>query len=107
MSIRGRATLGALFVCGGLLLVVGAGSYKATAIIKHERKIAKGEPSEAPSPAGPHTLIGIGWVAAAAGMVVVGFSIRDMARQIGEVQSSIETQMRMEVAVKRDSKPKP
>jgi hypothetical protein len=107
MSIRVRATLGALLVCFGLLLVVGAGSYKGTAIIKHERHVAKGEASEAPSPSGPNALMVIGWIGALAGAVLTGFAVRDMARQIDETQSSIETQMRMEIAVKRDPKPKP
>ena len=106
MSIRGRATLGAFILCGGLLLVVGASSYKGTAIIKHERKVAKGEPTEVPSPTGPHVLMVVGWVAAAAGAVLTGLTIRDMARQIGETQLEIEAKLRMEVAVKRDPKPK-
>lgn len=106
MSIRGRATIGALVLCSGLLLVVGASSYKGTAIIKHERKLAKGEPTEAPSPSGPNALMVVGWISAVAGAVLVGFTIRDMARQIGETQSAIEAQMRMEAAVQRDPKPK-
>lgn len=106
MSIRGRATLGAVLVCVGLLMVTGAGSYKATALIKHERKVAKGEPSEAPDTSGATMVSIIGWALCPFGVAMVVVAIRGMMRQIGETQSNIETQMRMEVAVKRDPKAK-
>jgi hypothetical protein len=48
----------------------------------------------------------LGWIAAAAGAGVVGWALRDMARQIHEIQSRSEAQMRMETAAKPAPKPK-
>jgi hypothetical protein len=108
MTTRGRATLGAIAVCLGLLLVVGGSVSKSTAALKYERDLAKGVPNvQPPDPAGKNVAMGVGWVAAVAGAVLVGLAIRDMTRQISDIQSRVETQMRMEAASKRDPKPKP
>ena len=87
MTMKARATLAALLLSLGLLTVVGASSFRSTAIIKHDRAVQRGE--------------------AAGGGVLLGFTFRDMNRQIGDIQSRAEAQLRMEAAVKRDPKPKP
>jgi len=107
MSMRGRATLAALLLAVGLLTVVGASSMKSTAIIKHERAVSRGEPSVPPESSSYTPFMVLGWLGAAAGGVLVVLTIRDMTRQIGDIQSKVEAQMRMEAAVKRDVKPKP
>jgi drug/metabolite transporter (DMT)-like permease len=110
MSIRGRATLGAVAVCVGLLMVVGGSVVKSTAVMKYERDIAHPKPNAAPpippSPTVPNMFMVLGWIFAAAGAVVVVFALRDLSRQIDDVQSKVEAQMQMEIAVKRDPKPK-
>lgn len=108
MTTRGRATLGAVALCLGLLTVVGASVSKSTAALKYERDAARGVPGvQPPDPTGKNVAMGAGWIAAAAGAVLVGLAIRDMTRQIGEIQSRAEAQMRMEASVQRDPKPKP
>jgi len=107
MTLKARATLAALLISFGLLTVVGASSFRSTAIIKHERAVSRGEHSEPPNPSGYTPAIVIGWLLAAGGAVVLGWTLRDMTRQLGDIQSRAEAQLRMEAAVKRDPKPKP
>jgi len=107
MSIRGRAMLGAILLAGGLLVVVSGSVYKGTEFAKYQRDLKRGSPDLGP----PNTtvwniLMAVGWIAAAGGAVLVGFAARDMTRQIGDIQSRAESQMRMEAAAKRDEKPK-
>lgn len=107
MTMKARATLAALLLSLGLLTVVGASSFRSTAIIKHERAVQRGEASVPPDPSSYTPGIVIGWLLAAGGGVLLGFTFRDMSRQIGDIQSRAEAQLRMEAAVKRDPKPKP
>ena len=108
MTTRARATVGAIAVCLGLLMVVGGSVSKSTAVLKYERDVNKGVPDlQPPDASGKNVVMGIGWVAAIAGFVMVGIAIRDMTRQIGDIQSRAEAQLRMEAAAPRDPKPKP
>jgi len=107
MTTRGRATLGAILVCLGLLIVVGASVTKSTAALKYERDLGKGVPNlEPPDPSGKNILMGVGWAAAIAGSVLVTIAIREMTRQIGDIQARAEAQLRMEASAPRDPKPK-
>src|SRR4051812_38389263 len=105
MTMRGRATLGAVALCLGLLTIVGASVSKTTAVLKYERDMAKGVPNvQPPDPTGKNVAMGVGWIATIAGGVLVAVAIRDMTRQIGDIQSRAEAQMRMEAGAKRDPK---
>ena len=107
MTTRGRATVGAIALCLGLLLVVGGSVSKSTAILKYQRDAGKGVPDlQPPDATGKNVIMGIGWIAAVAGAVLVGLAIRDMTRQIGDIQSRAEAQLRMEASAPRDPKPK-
>lgn len=107
MTTRGRATLGAILVCFGLLMVVGASVSKSTAALKYERDLGKGVPNpEPPDPSGKNVLMGVGWVMALAGAVFVAVAIREMTHQIGDIQARAEAQLRMEATAPRDIKPK-
>jgi hypothetical protein len=107
MTTRGRATLGAILVCLGLLMVVGGSVSKSTAALKYERDLGKGVPNlEPPDPSGKNVLMGLGWGMALAGAVFVAVAIREMTRQIGDIQSRAEAQLRMEATSPRDPKPK-
>ena len=107
MSLKGRATVGAVALCLGLLMVVGGSVSKSTAILKYERDAARGVPGVTPPEnSGKTAAMVLGWILAAAGAVLVGLAIRDMTRQIGDIQSRAEAQMRMEASVQRDPKPK-
>jgi hypothetical protein len=107
MSMRGRATLAALLLSVGLLTVVGASSFKSTAIIKHERAVARGEASVPPESSSYTPVMILGWIVTAGGGLLLGFTLRDMTRQIGDIQSRAEAQLRMEALEKREPKPKP
>src|SRR5262245_35630602 len=106
MTLKARATLAALVLSLGLLVVVGASSFKSTAMIKHERAVSRGEASVPPDPSGYTVWMVVGWLAAVGGVVLLVLTIRDMSRQIGDIQSRAEAQLRMEAAVKRETKPK-
>ncbi len=107
MTIRFRATLGAVALCLGLLMVVGGSVSKSTAEIKYKQNLERGKPGVTPpDPGGCNIVMAIGWIAAAAGAGAVGWALRDMTRQIGEIQSKAEAQMRMETAAKPEPKPK-
>ena|SRR6185503_3647042 len=106
MTMKARATLAALLLSIGLLTVVGASSFRSTAMIKHERAVGRGETSDPPNPSSYTPAIAIGWLLAAAGAVMLGLTLRDMTRQIGEIQSRAEIQLRMEATAKSDPKPK-
>src|SRR6185369_3132373 len=107
MTTRGRATVGAIALCLGLLMVVGGSVTKSTAALKYERDLNKGVPNlERPDPTGKNVVMGIGWVAAIDGAVLVTLAIREMTRQIGDIQARSEAQLRMEASAPRDPKPK-
>ena len=106
MTLKARATLAALLISFGLLTVVGVSSSRSTAIIKHERAVGRGEKSKPPNPSGYTPAIVIGWLVAAAGGVLLGLTVRDMTRQLGDIQSRAEAQLRMEASAPRDPKPK-
>ena len=107
MSLKGRATLGAVAICLGLLMVVTGSVSKSTDAIKYERDLSRGKAApEPPSRGGWNVLMGVGWVLAAGGAAIVVFALRDMTRQIGDIQSNAEMRMRMEVAPKQEQ-PKP
>ena len=107
MSIRMRATWGAIILCGGLLMVVGGSVSKSTALLKHERDVQRGKTgAPPPDPTASNVVMILGWLAAAGGGVMVGWAIRDMTRQIGTIQSDAEMRMRMEVAQKQEQ-PRP
>ena len=104
MSLKGRATLGAIAVCLGLLMVVGGSVSKSTEQIKYQRDLErKKDNPEPPRPALWNAMMAVGWLLAAGGTVIVVFALRDMTRQIGEIQSNAEMRMRMEVAQKQAS----
>jgi len=108
MTTRGRATLGAILTCLGLLMVVGGSVSKSTAVLKYERDVGKGVPNvQPPDPSGKNVLMGVGWVAALAGAVLLTVAIREMTRQIGDIQARAEAQLRSEASAPRDPKPKP
>jgi 5-enolpyruvylshikimate-3-phosphate synthase len=107
MTMRVRATLAAIALSFGLLMVVGASSFKSTALIKHQRAVSRGEPSVEPDPSSYTPVMVLGWIVAAAGGALLGWTLRDMTRQIGDIQSRAEAQLRMEAMEKRDPKPKP
>ena len=103
MSLKGRATLGAIAVCIGLLMVVTGSVSKSTEQIKYQRDLErKKENPEVPTPGRWNVLMGVGWLLAAGGFGVVALAVRDMTRQIGDLQSSAEMKMRMEVAQKTE-----
>jgi len=107
MSIRQQATIGAIAVCLGLLMVVGGSVSKSTAQLKYERDKEKGKPIlEEPSTGGATAVMVLGWIAAALGSVLVVVALRGMTRQISEIQSRAESQMRMEASAKQPQKPK-
>ena len=107
MSIRGRAILGALALFGGLLLVAGAGVYKSSDRIRFERNTEqqRGDLTP-PSRSGPNVLMILGGLASAGGLVMIGFSARDMVAEIGSAGSAAERAMHRELMEKRDPKPK-
>ena len=108
MTTRGRATLGAVALCLGLLMVVGGSVSKSAANLKYDRDVVKGVPNvQPPDSTGKNVVMGVGWVAAAIGAFLVGLAIRDMTRQISDIQSRAEAQLRMEATAPRDPKPKP
>ena len=109
MSLKGRATLGAIVACIGLLMVVTGSVSKSTETIKYQRDLErKKENPELPTPGLWNAVMGVGWLLAAGGAVVIVFAVRDMTRQINDIQSNAETRMRMEVAKKQEQpKPKP
>jgi HAMP domain-containing protein len=107
MSTRQRATFGAIAVAIGLLMVVGGSISKSTEVLKHARDVERGKAdARPPDPTGENVAMVLGWLLAAAGAVLVGLAIRDMTRQISDIQSRVEIQMRGEAAVKQDPKPK-
>jgi hypothetical protein len=107
MSLKGRATLGAIAICIGLLMVVTGSVSKSTEQIKYQRDLERKKDSpELPSPGLWNAVMALGWILSAGGSVIVGFAARDMTRQISDIQSKAEMRMRMEVAQKQDPKPK-
>ena len=107
MSNRLRSVLGAFAFCGGLLFVVGGSIYKSSDRIRYERDLERHKPNpELPQTAGGNVFMALGALLAAGGTGALAFSLRDMARQIGEAQSRAEASMRMEVSAKREAKPK-
>jgi hypothetical protein len=93
---------------GCLLMAFGAGMTKSNARIQYERDLERHRPEpRMPSPTGANILLGVSLAAAVVGLVMIVSAVRDTTRQIGEVRSKVETQMRLEVSVKRDPKTKP
>jgi hypothetical protein len=108
MSIRRRATLGALMLFGGLLIALGAGVTKSNARIQYERDIERNRPEpRVPHNGAANVVMVLGLLVTAAGPVLLFSAMRDMSREIGSAQSRAENAMRMELKVKRDPKPKP
>lgn len=108
MSIRGRTVLGALLLFGGLLLAFGAGITKSDARIQYEIDLERHRPDpRVPDNTVANLVLVVALAVAAAGPFVIFSAFRDMGRQIGEAQTRSESQMRMEVTVKRETKPKP
>jgi hypothetical protein len=104
MSLKARATLGAIALCLGLLMVVGGSVSKSTEQIKYQRALErKKDNPELPTPGLWNAVMAVGWLLAAGGTVIVVFALRDMTRQIGDIQSNVELRMRMEVAPKQPS----
>src|SRR5437660_2275366 len=102
MSIRGRATLGAVALCLGLLMVVGGSVSKSSEVLKYQRDLEKGKPNLVPpDPSAANIVMAAGWIAAAGGAVLVVLALRDMTRQIGDLQSGAEARMRLEIAEKK------
>jgi hypothetical protein len=103
MSLKGRATLGAIAICIGLLMVVTGSVSKSTERIKYQRDLDRKKDSpELPTPGLWNAVMAVGWLLAVGGSVVIGFAVRDMTRQIGTIQSDAENRMRMEVAQKQE-----
>jgi hypothetical protein len=103
MSLKGRATLGAIALCIGLLMVVTGSVSKSTEQIKYQRDLErKKENPEAPTPGRWNFLMGVGGLLAAGGFGIVVLAVRDMTREIGVIQSNAEMKMRMEVAQKSE-----
>src|SRR5262245_22713295 len=99
MSTRQRATFGAILVCVGLLMVVGGSVSKSTEALKYQRDVEKGKPGVVPpETTGTNVVMGLGWLLAAGGTVLVVMALREMTRQISDIQSRAESQMRMEAA---------
>jgi hypothetical protein len=108
MSIRRRATLGALMFFGGLLIALGAGMTKSNARIQYERDLERHRPEpRIPRTAGASVVLVLGLLVAAAGPVLILSAVRDMTREIGDAQSRAEAALRIEVNAKRDPKAKP
>lgn len=109
MSIRGRSIWGAVAFFGGLLLITYGGVSKSSARIDFERQVRnqKADPSQPPSTSGANVLMGVGALAALAGVTVIGFAARDMVAQIGSASSEAEARLQRELLQKRDPKPKP
>ena len=107
MSTKGRATLAALMLFGGLLIAVGAGVTKSNMRIQFERDLQRHRPEpRVPENGAVNVVLGLGLLMAAVGVFLIGTSIRDMAREIGDAQSQAEDRMKREVAEKRDPNPK-
>jgi len=105
MTIRFRATWGAIALCTGLLMVVGGSVSKSTEVIKYNRDLERGKANlEPPNPTGENIVMALGWVLSAAGSALVVWALRDMTRQIGEIQAGAEARMRMEAAQKQVKK---
>jgi len=107
MSLKARATLGAIALCIGLLMVVTGSVSKSTEKIKYQRDLDRKVANPVvPTPGLWNAVMAVGWLLAAGGSVIVVLALRDMTRQIGDIQSSAEMRMRMEVAQKQEQ-PKP
>jgi hypothetical protein len=108
MSLRMRATVGAILLFGGLLLAFGAGMTKSNHRLQYERDLERHRPDpRVPENGVANVLLVMGLLIAGAGPVLLVSAMRDMTRQIGDAQSRAESLMRTEVAVKRDANPKP
>lgn len=109
MSIRGRSILGALAFFGGLLLLTYAGVAKSSSRIDFERQVQRGkaDPSQPPSKAGMNLLMLAGGLLSVGGVVVIGFSLRDMVVQIEAASESAEQRLQRELMNPKESKPKP
>ncbi len=108
MSIRMRATLGAIVFCLGILLAIGGSVEKSSEKMRYEREVQKQKPDPRPADTTTGTVVSIvGLLLIAAGAGVIGFAFRDVTRDIREAQSRAEMSLRSEIAQKRDSKPKP
>ncbi|MBI3855489.1 MAG: hypothetical protein HY293_07335 [Planctomycetes bacterium] len=107
MSTKGRSTVAALLLFGGLLIAVAAGVTKSDARIQYERDVARQRPDpRVPQNGFANVVMALGFLVAAGGICLIGLSLRDMTRDINAAQSQAEARMRMEVAEKRDPKPK-
>jgi hypothetical protein len=90
-------------------MVVTGSVSKSTETIKYQRDLERKKDNPAlPTPGLWNAVMGVGWLLAAGGTVIVVLAVRDMTRQIGDIQSKAEMNLRMEVAQKQEQpKPKP
>lgn len=115
MSIRSRATAGAIALFGGLLLALAGSVTKSDHRLQYERDLGRHEkeperyPDAPPASgtAGTTAVILVGLALAAGGAVPIVSALRSMTQEIGQAQSRAEAAMREAVLQKRDPDPKP
>lgn len=108
MSIKSRSILGAIFLFGGILFMMGGSVWKSSDRIRYQRDVdRKVVNPELPKTGGGNFSMVAGALLSVAGAAMIGVAVRDMSRQIGEAGSNAEAAMHRAIHDKRDPHAKP